>query len=548
VTVEPGTAADAAGRSVPSATAASGRARESASRPAASSGPTAEPTPGSTRPAASIPSGSPLRPAAGSAPAAAEVTPGWTPAPTKRPAAEQAPPATTRPAAEQSPPATTRPAAEQAPPATTRPAARSAGGATAAPEDGRLPGGGDAWLTTVNILIGLWTGLLSFVFLGWLLPLSLALTPIFMVGVPLLALALALCRWFAALERARYRLVLGVEIPPPDPVGKPAGSLVERFRALVRTPARWREAGYHLLRFPLSAVQVVLITAVWLLPLGGLSLPIYNWSLPHGGANLGLFTVRTWWSLALVFLVSLALLVNSPRMVRWLGIADLAVARRLLGPDRLAARVGELERSRAAVVVSAEEERRRIERDLHDGAQQRLVALAMQLGRARSRFGSDPDGARALLDEAHSEAKLALAELRDLARGLHPAVLTDRGLDAALSGLAARSPIPVVVEVDPAAGAQSVPVVDAIAYFVVAEALTNVAKHAQATRAAVVVRRLDGMLRVVVTDDGVGGADPAGGTGLRGLADRVSGVDGRLHVDSPSGGPTVLTVELPCAS
>jgi len=341
--------------------------------------------------------------------------------------------------------------------------------------------------------------------------------------------------------------VLGVDIPSPHPDEKPDGSVVDRFRTLLRTPARWREAGYGLLRFPLSAVEVVLVAAAWLLPLGGLTLPIYNWSLPHGGANLALFTVRSWWSLALVFLLSVLLLINAPRMVRWLGVADLAIARRLLGPD-LAARVDELERSRAEVVVSADEERRRIERDLHDGAQQRLVALAMQLGRARSRFTTDPEGARALLDEAHNEAKLALAELRDLARGLHPAVLTDRGLDAALSGLAARAPIPVVVEVDPAAGAKPVPVVDAIAYFVVAEALTNVAKHARATRAAVVVRRLDGMLRVVVTDDGVGGADPALGTGLRGLADRVSGVDGRLHVDSPPGGPTALTVELPCVS
>ena len=417
-----------------------------------------------------------------------------------------------------------------------------------AADEVRRPREADAWLTTVNILIGLWTGLLSFVFLGWLLPTALALTPIFLVGVPLLACALLLSRWFGALERARYRMVLGVDIPSPHPEEKPDGGLTDRFRTVLRTPARWREAGYNLLRFPLSAVQVVLVTAVWLLPLGGLSLPIYNWSLPHGGANLGLFTVRSWWSLTLVFVLSALLLLNSPRLVRWLGIADLAIARRLLGPDRLAARVGELERSRAAVVVSAEEERRRIERDLHDGAQQRLVALAMQLGRARSRFAGDPEGARALLDEAHTEAKAALAELRDLARGLHPAVLTDRGLDAALSGLAARAPIPVVVEVDPTAGEKSVPVVDAIAYFVVAEALTNVAKHARATRAAVVVRRLDGMLRVVVTDDGVGGADPALGTGLRGLADRVSGVDGRLHVDSPPGGPTVLTVELPCVS
>jgi signal transduction histidine kinase len=414
-------------------------------------------------------------------------------------------------------------------------------------EQARRPAGTDAWLTTVNILIGLWTGLLFFAVLGWLLPTALVLTPVFLVGVPLLAFALLVSRWFGALDRGRYRLVLGIDIPSPHPDEKPDGSVADRFRTLLRTPARWREAGYGLLRFPLSAVEVVLVTAAWLLPLGGLTLPIYNWSLPHNGANLGLFTVRSWWSLTLVFLASIVLLLNAPRMVRWLGIADLAIARRMLGPD-LAARVGELERSRAAVVVSAEEERRRIERDLHDGAQQRLVALAMQLGRAKSRFTTDPEGARALLDEAHTEAKLALAELRDLARGLHPAVLTDRGLDAALSGLAARAPIPVVVEVDPAAGDKPVPVVDAIAYFVVAEALTNVAKHANASRAAVVVRRLDGMLRIVVTDDGVGGADPANGTGLRGLADRVSGVDGRLHVDSPPGGPTVLTVELPCAS
>lgn len=400
----------------------------------------------------------------------------------------------------------------------------------------------DAWVTTVHLLLGLWTGLASFVVLGWMVPLGIGLTPVFMVGLPVLAVALWLARRFGALERRRYLLVLGVEIPPPD---RPAetGPLEQ-----LRNPAGWREAGYALLRLPVSAVEVVLLATAWLLPLAALTLPVYNWALPHGGANLWLFTVRTWWALVLVVVAGVLLLLNATSLVRMLGAADVALGRRLLGPDRLAERVGELERSRAAVVVSAEEERRRIERDLHDGAQQRLVALAMQLGRAKSRFGTDPEGARALIDEAHTEAKLALVELRDLARGLHPAVLTDRGLDAALSGLAARSPVPVVVEVDPAAGDKAVPVVDAIAYFVVAEALTNVAKHARATRAAVVVRRLDGMLRVVVTDDGVGGADPVAGTGLRGLADRVSGVDGRLHVVSPPGGPTVLTVELPCAS
>ena len=397
-----------------------------------------------------------------------------------------------------------------------------------------------AWLTTVHLLVGLWAGFASFVLLGWMVPLGVGLLPVFLTGVPVLVVAFWLSRRFGELERARYRLVLGLDIPPPH---QPAASLLTRLRET----SSWREAGYHLIRFPLSAVQVVVVAATWLLPVAALSLPIWNWSLPHGGADLWLFTVRTWWSLVLVVGAGGLALVNAPALVRLLGVADVALARRLLGPDRLVQRVGELERSRAAVVVSAEQERRRIERDLHDGAQQRLVALAMQLGRAKSRFGTDPDGAKALLDGAHAEAKLALAELRDLARGLHPAVLTDRGLDAALSGLAARSPVPVVVEVD-AAGEKPVPVIDAIAYFVVAEALTNIAKHARATKAAVVVRRSTGVMRVIITDDGVGGADPAAGTGLRGLADRVSGVDGRLHVVSPPGGPTILTVELPCAS
>lgn len=402
----------------------------------------------------------------------------------------------------------------------------------------------DAWLTTVHLLVGLWTGLPAFILVAVLLPLGLGLTPVLLIGVPVLAAAFWVSRRFGELERARYRLVLGLDIPSPHPAL--TGGPVEQFRTVVRTAASWREALYHLIRLPLSAVQVVLVAAAWLLPLGALTLPIYNWSLPHGGADLWLFTVRSWWMTVLVAATGLVLLVLAPRNVRLLGALDAALGTALLGRDRNAARVDELERSRAAVVVSVEQERRRIERDLHDGAQQRLVSLAMQLGRARARFADDPEKARALLDEAHGEAKLALGELRDLARGLHPAVLTDRGLDAALSGLAARAPVPVVVEVDPAAA--TTPTLDAIAYFVVAEALTNVAKHAGATKAAVVVHRLGGVLRVMVTDDGVGGADPAAGTGLRGLADRVSGVDGTLHVVSPPGGPTVLTVELPCAS
>ena len=224
-----------------------------------------------------------------------------------------------------------------------------------------------------------------------------------------------------------------------------------------------------------------------------------------------------------------------------------ALALALLGPSQhqLQARVEALQASRDRAVDSAEAERRRIERDLHDGAQQRLVALAMDLGMARAKLETDPAAATALVGEAHEEAKRALAELRDLARGIHPAVLADRGLDAAISALAARSPVPV--EVDVATGRLPGPV-ESAAYFVVAEALTNAAKHARAAEIGVRIARHRDLLIVEVIDDGVGGADPAKGTGLRGLADRVAAVDGRLAITSPPGGPTVIRAELPCGS
>ena len=233
-------------------------------------------------------------------------------------------------------------------------------------------------------------------------------------------------------------------------------------------------------------------------------------------------------------------------MSRSLASADAALTRWLLSPPAdLAARVTELEISRERVVDAAEAERRRIERDLHDGAQQRLVALAMELGRAKAKFGNDPEGAKVLLDRAHIEAKAALTELRNLVRGVHPPILTERGLDPALSGLAALCPIPVDVHVE--VPVRPKPAVEAVAYFMVAEALTNVAKHSRASHANVVVEGhgFPGTLTVLVSDDGIGGADPHG-AGLSGLADRVSGVDGELSVESPSGGPTMISAVLPC--
>ena len=206
-------------------------------------------------------------------------------------------------------------------------------------------------------------------------------------------------------------------------------------------------------------------------------------------------------------------------------------------------RVDDLRSARQRILAAADEERRRIERDLHDGAQQRMVSVAITLGLAKTQIQRDPDEAARLIAEAHEEAQLAVKELRELARGIHPALLSDRGLGPALEALAARAPIPVEVRGVPATPLE--PAIEAATYYVTAEALTNVAKYAEATCASVVLGIEDGCLRLVVEDDGVGGASLTGGTGLRGLRDRVDALDGDLEVDSPPGEGTTVTVTLP---
>jgi signal transduction histidine kinase len=206
-------------------------------------------------------------------------------------------------------------------------------------------------------------------------------------------------------------------------------------------------------------------------------------------------------------------------------------------------RIEKLRESREAAVSVQESELRRIERDLHDGAQARLVALGMSLGMAEEKLQSDPEAARLLLAEARGDARDALEELRDLARGIRPPILTDRGLGAAIEALGARSPVPVTVSVD--VSERPPDAVETAAYFVVAEALANAIKHASATRIDVTVTRSNGMLAAVVRDDGQGGADGRG-SGLAGLEQRVRALDGTLRVDSPPGGPTTVSAELPC--
>jgi signal transduction histidine kinase len=246
--------------------------------------------------------------------------------------------------------------------------------------------------------------------------------------------------------------------------------------------------------------------------------------------------------------VGVAALLLAPWIMRVFALLREAMVQVLLGRSReqeLEHEVDRLVDSRARTVDAASTERVRIERDLHDGAQARLVALAMDLGRARERLERQGDAGEAatLVAEAHEEAKRALAELRDLARGIHPSVLTDRGLDAALSSLAARSPVPVTLDVDLLE--RPSPRVEAVAYFVLAELLTNVARHSCAAGARVRVCRSGDRLALEVWDDGVGGADPTLGTGLAGLRERAQSLDGSLQVDSPVGGPTIARAELP---
>ena len=404
---------------------------------------------------------------------------------------------------------------------------------------------------TIYLLLSMFVGLTWHVILAVGLTVGVG-TLIIWVGVFVLALTLLAWRGGAWLERRWVGAMLGVHIPDPyRPL--PDGSLWRRARVLASDPATWKDLAYLVVLFPLGLIWFVVTTTVWTLALGLLTAPLWYWIPADGGialfengvrANLVLDTLP---EAILAGVAGAALCVAAAWVVKGMAIAHGAVALALLGPsqNQLQARVEALQTSRDRAVDSAEAERRRIERDLHDGAQQRLVALAMDLGMARAKLETDPAAATALVGEAHEEAKRALAELRDLARGIHPAVLADRGLDAAISALAARSPVPVGIDV--ATGRLPDPV-ESAAYFVVAEALTNAAKHAQAAEISVRITRHRDLLIVEVIDDGAGGADPARGTGLRGLADRVAAVDGHLTVTSPPGGPTVIRAELPCGS
>ncbi|MFF2043835.1 sensor histidine kinase [Kitasatospora sp. NPDC058170] len=369
--------------------------------------------------------------------------------------------------------------------------------------------GARMWKQVGQLMLNLPIGIAGFVFTIALLSIGLSLS-ITVIGLPLLAAGLAGCRGLGAVARRRARSVYGSEVHEPEPVHRPRPGATGYAIAHLTDALSWRSALYNVLLLPWGvlsfAVTLVCVIVGW---------PVLPW------------------------------------VVRFEGAVDRMLVETLLYPGALSERVRELEDDRGTVVDTAAADLRRIERDLHDGAQARLVALAMDLGLAKMKLEEDPVAAAKMVDNAHGEVKLALQELRDLARGIHPAVLTDRGLDAALSAVAARCTVPdgvkVNVELKNAGGEVERPdsAVEGIAYFTVSELLTNVSKHAGARSAAVDVWRAGDQLMLLVQDDGKGGAAPYPGSGLAGLADRIRAVDGVFLVESPHGGPTTVTIELP---
>ena len=417
------------------------------------------------------------------------------------------------------------------------------------------------WRRTAFLVLDLPIGLITFIPIVVGLSLTLGLAVTFVLAVPVLWATLAMSRGLAAMERSRAAALLDVELRPPHSPLNSAPTSGSGWWAGVRyratEGASWREVGHHVLMLPIGCITFSLATVAWAVPLLLCLLPILVHWLPGRYAAIGSVHVHEGPQVLSALTLGLLLLPGTPYFIGWLTALRTAEMRRLLSVDsetqRLRERVGSLESSRSGLVDAVDAERRRIERDLHDGAQQRLVGLAMDLGMVRQKLdeasGVDPH-VRSLIDAAHIEAKRAIVELRDVARGVHPAILEDRGLDAALSSLAARCPVPMRLDVDIVLRPPRA--IEAVAYYVVAEALTNVAKHAQASSVTVAVARRGDRLAVEVTDDGCGGAVVGAtgglGGGLAGLGDRVASVDGWFTVLSPLGGPTVLMAELPCGS
>ncbi|WJV46843.1 sensor histidine kinase [Streptomyces flavofungini] len=415
----------------------------------------------------------------------------------------------------------------------------------------RAPLEGRTWRELLYVLLSFPISIVGFVFAVTMLSVGVGLLITF-VGIPILALGLTACRGFGFLERVRARTLLGVDVKDPHPLQPRDKGVMAWMGAVLKSGVSWRHVLYALVHMPWAIFSFVVTAVFWTYGWAMLTYPLWFWLFPVYGGQDGIqlygddghrIYLDNPFEIGLTAGTGLLVTLATPWIVRALTTVDRLLVLGLLGPSRLVSRVVELESDRGVVVDTAAADLRRIERDLHDGAQARLVALAMDLGLAKEKLAEDPEAAARMVDEAHGEVKVALQELRDLARGIHPAVLTDRGLDAALSALAARCTVPVEVEVDLAA--RPAAAIEGIAYFTVSELLQNISKHSGAGRASVDVWKVEDRLMLQVSDDGRGGADVSAGSGLAGLAERLDAVDGILVVESPVGGPTVVTAELP---
>jgi signal transduction histidine kinase len=379
------------------------------------------------------------------------------------------------------------------------------------------------------------------------------------LGVVIFAASVRGARGIGAWHRGLARSLLHEEIEEPQPfVNRPG--FFGWLQGALRDRTGWRAIAYTLLKIPVVLFGVWFALGTWWSAFRCLTFPVLTpgAASPHAFGVFtnvlapGYFSVESggFWHGLFIFFTGVLLLFVAPWTVRLVVTVDRLIMRALLAPDAVAARVRSLEEARAQTVDASAATLRRIERDLHDGTQAQLVALAMRLGQAKEKLATggeiDLDHVRQLVDEAHAGAKEAIVELRDLARGIHPPVL-DVGLEGALSTLAARSTVPTQLSVT--IQDRPTPAIEAIAYFCVAELLANVAQHAQASQASVGCAQHGQWLRVVVRDDGQGGARPAtvgsSSSGLSGLGERVQAVDGHLDITSPVGGPTVVTVDLP---
>lgn len=405
---------------------------------------------------------------------------------------------------------------------------------------------------TLYVLPGFPLAVMAFVvvLVGLVASLGLLVT---LLGVPLGVLTLLAARGFAAVERSRLQLLDGAPLPPAGHRREPGGGWRGLLRRL-RDPQSWLDALHALVGFPVAVVTFVVVLTWWAGVLGGLTYWFWSRYLPEddaGGLAFLLGFEQPWAETVLMTGSGLLLLLTLVPVVRGCAVVQSGLARALVANPSLSGlrqEVDTLTASRAAVVEAGSSTLRRLERDLHDGPQQRLVRLQMDLAAARRRMGDDPAAADLLVEEAEAQVQETLTELRALSRGIAPPVLTDRGLVAALAAVAGRCTVAVTLDAPLPDGARLPAAVEEAAYFVVSEALTNVAKHSSARSCQVSVG-LDGdgrALRVVVEDDGVGGAHPAKGHGLAGLADRARGLDGSLVVASRDGGGTRVEAVLPC--